>query len=186
MKTKVFFLIVLLGLEFQYVFSQEAKEPRPMLNLLSFSIGFGGLTQSLFDGFYYTDSKPIPLVRFSYERNVANVFNNCYLGVGGEVSYRSMSPADGSSFSYTYIAPRISVNYVFENNPNLRIYGSCSLGKMMAKENYISFENSSKNYSINLVQFHVGGRYFIANVLGLFAELGSGMTSLNMGLNIRF
>lgn len=221
MKKSIIFILLII-LEFPKGYSQEQqKESKPKVNLLSVSAGFGNNTTDIYNKVsssineFNSTTVTTPLIKLFYERNVATVFDDCYLGIGFELAQRryNMTASEDtrwltlSSYNGTaevnvfYFTPRVSLNYVFPNNPKLRAYCNVNLG--LVKYSTTGIDNNSHydyngNYNYtdshpyNLTgstmktQSYIGIRYFAFNSIGLFAEVGYGMAYINGGLNLRF
>ncbi|MCK8495684.1 MULTISPECIES: hypothetical protein [Spirosoma] len=103
--------------------------------------------------------------------------------VGGVVGYRSY----GSVASYNYNSFDIGArgSYHFNQLLNLTtdkadLYAGLGLS-------YFSFSYGgfADNYGTVYVPVHVGGRYFFSEKLGAFAELGSSLATLKLGLTLK-
>lgn len=219
---KIIIFIFLILFEFPNGYSQDQKkEPKPKKNLISISEGVSGHTKDIYGrispnltpGNSTVETKP--LFKLFYERNIATIINNCYLGLGLEFSQRKYNISgeygivgfNGTRYlgsaevKLIYIAPRVSLNYVFPNHPKWRAYCNVNLG--LAKYNatgtdgftyydyWGNFDHAetyafAKKSSAYKGQFYIGMRGFIFNVVGIFAEAGYGMSYINAGLNVRF
>ncbi|MDZ7771901.1 MAG: hypothetical protein U5K31_04065 [Balneolaceae bacterium] len=95
------------------------------------------------------------------------------IGVGGSVGY-----VGGTGLSILYIGGKGSYHYPFENSPDLDVYGGLSL----LYRNF-SWDSSFIQSSSGLVVgFHLGGRYYFADNIGAYAELGNNWAWLNAGI----
>ena len=189
MKTKTFFFISLMYLMFQNGIVQGQDKSVHTSNSIGVSAGFGGLTSA------YNYSSPglsitaSPLFAGYYDRSVVSLFKDGlgYLSIGGEFAYGQISISDNvvtDKLTYTYIALRAGLNYIIPANNNIIIYGRLSGGIANATLSGADFPNTSA--SGFRIQTYLGGRYYFSKTIGIFAEFGSGLSYLNVGLNFRF
>ncbi|QHV99036.1 hypothetical protein [Spirosoma endbachense] len=104
--------------------------------------------------------------------------------VGGVIGYRSY----GSVGSYNYNSFDIGARGSYHFNELLSLstdkadlYAGIGLS-------YFSFSYGgfTDTYGTVYVPIHIGGRYFFSEKLGAFAELGSSLATLKLGLTLKF
>jgi hypothetical protein len=102
----------------------------------------------------------------------------------------------GSAWKYTYLYIGVRGSYHFNNalniaNPKLDVYGGAGLTyrRFSVKVTHDELEeygyngNSAGDVILNL---HAGGRYLFSEKVGGFAELGYGISPLQVGLTVKF
>ena len=153
------------------------REGSKVINL---QIGFGS---TLYGAGYKGSFPPISI---SYEQEVAEG----KWGVGGYLATTSAKWGSGSDywkFSYTVIGARGA--YHFYTTDKIDTYGGLMLGydivsskwKGEGSENTFKASGSGVAYA-----FFVGGRYYFSDHIGASAELGYGVSVLNLGLAFKF
>lgn len=110
-------------------------------------------------------------------------------GYVGNTGYRYNGSGYASKWNYIVVGVRGAYHYNgFESIPELDLYGGLMLAYNIV--NY-SYEGSgtpiSNNYGSGLgLTGFVGGRYLFSDNFGVFAELGYGVSSLNVGVTYKF
>lgn len=123
-----------------------------------------------------------PPVSLSYEHGIANG----RFGVGGYLAHTGAKWGDKDDywkFSYTVIGARGA--YHFYTTDKLDTYGGVILGYDIVSDKWHgSGEENTYHASAGGMVFSpfVGARYFFAQHIGGFAELGYGIAWLNLGL----
>ena len=165
----------------------SAQEPvfRQNDNVISFGIGIGG---TLYSDLVYTGSsiKRMPTISFGYERCIIdNLFNDkSAIGVGGAFGYTSAEYNNGKSTDFM-IGARGAFHYALVDN--LDTYAGVVVGY-----NFNSWKKTGEVLTISsstsglTSAVFVGGRYYIADVLAVFAEIGYGYTIFNTGIALKF
>ena len=81
----------------------------------------------------------------------------------------------------------------FINIEKLDVYAGLMLGNDFAKDSYSTNsqcpyhqEYMSRSYGGGVASLFVGARYRFTNHVGIFGELGYGISMLNIGLNLKF
>lgn len=145
-------------------------------NIINVGIGLG----TTLYGTGYTGS--FPPISVSYERGIANG----RWGVGGYLAHTSAKygdKADYWKFSYTVVGAR--GDYHFYTTDKLDTYGGVILGYDIVSDKWHgNDEGDDYNASGSDMVFSlfVGGRYYFSPHVGAFAELGYGISWLNLGL----
>lgn len=129
----------------------------------------------------------VPPISVSVEYGIVdNPFNEEYgsIGVGGYLGYTSYGYKNNSrTASYTILGARGS--YHFQFFPKLDTYGGLLLGLAFRSgdlfENDVNTNNARLAYGI-----FIGGRYMFHENIGAFAEVGWGVSAINLGLALKF
>lgn len=131
-------------------------------------------------------STVVPPVSVSVEYGIVdNSFNedNGSIGIGGYLGYTSYGKKNNSlTASYTILGTRGSYHYQFV--PKLDTYAGLLLGLAFRSGDLIDNTNTSNTrlaYGI-----FVGGRYMFHENIGAFAEVGWGVSAINLGLSLKF
>lgn len=162
-------------------------------NVVSAGIGFGGHFGS------YTYGSQTPGLSLQYERGVWDVGGPGVISLGGYAgvkSYKYSGDYGGYHWSekwnYTVIGVRSAYHYNAINNKKFDVYGG-----LMLSYNILSYKysdnggnygyKSSGSYGSHVgLSAYVGGRYLFTDHIGAFAELGYGVSILNVGLAVKF
>lgn len=147
-----------------------------------------------FDG-YGGALESSPALSLSGERGLLEIGTGV-LSLGGLLGYNNYHydwSAGGRAYrakwSNFYVAARAAYHYNFTNNPKLDTYAGVSLSARL--ENY---SNNSGDQSLGSeygktyldTGIFLGGRYFLTENLGGFAELGYDMSYLKIGVTGKF
>ncbi|MDR3711717.1 MAG: hypothetical protein P4L51_02790 [Puia sp.] len=182
------FLLLLAGL------SAKAQTYQAGTNTVSAGIGLGSSIAG------YTYGSQSPGISLQYERGIWEAGPGV-ISLGGYLGFKSYrySASDGygdnysEKWNYTIVGARGAYHYTGFKVENLDVYGG-----LMLSYNHLSYSASASNGSgsygasggsygsaVGFTAF-VGGRYYFANSLGAFAELGYGVSYLNVGLAYKF
>lgn len=190
MKTVLSFLILLC----MATFTQHAKGQAFDKGTQIVAVGVG-LGSSL-GSFDY--SSQVPAISVQYERGVWQAGDVGVISLGGYVGYKSFSYETSagsiestSKWNYTIIGLRSAYNYQGLQNDRVDLYGGVMFSYNIL--NYSYDDNSGLNTgsrgnfnnSAGLT-IYVGGRYYFVENVATFAELGYGVSYLNLGLAFRF
>lgn len=176
MKMQSFALAVFVVLGFG-VTSANAQSVKGT-NFVNLGIGVGTF------GFSGTGGLPITA---SFEHGFTNEISG-----GGFASFIKRNFYDDYSFTYYVIGAKASyhLNQVLNvENPKLDVYGGASLFYRGYKASYKDFDpeydyaTGGGNIGIGI---HAGGRYMFNNNFGGFAELGYGISPLQLGVTFKF
>ncbi|OQP46238.1 hypothetical protein A4H97_31235 [Niastella yeongjuensis] len=162
-------------------------------NVVSAGIGLGGNFGS------YTYGSQTPGLSLQYERGVWDIGGPGVISLGGYLGTKSYKYSEDygpyhatHKWNYTIIGLRSAYHYNGINNKKFDVYGG-----LMLSYNILSYKYSdnagnngfhaagSYNSGLGLSAF-VGGRYLFTEHIGAFAELGYGVSILNLGLAIKF
>ncbi|MEQ7801943.1 hypothetical protein ABDJ41_19260 [Pedobacter sp. ASV1-7] len=170
----LFTLILFANLAFAQTFQKGT-------NIINAGIGLGGNLGGL------GDSRPA--ISASFEHGKWDIGGPGVISIGGYIgntgySYKNVGYTQ--KWNYTIIGARGAYHYNgFKNVPDLDVYGG-----LMLSYNLVNY--SADNYSgpnsygsgLGLYAF-VGGRWFFTEKIGAFAELGHGISTLNVGVAIK-
>ena len=154
-------------------------------NVVNAGIGFGS---SLYGGWYtgYSGYNRLPTITLSYERCIIdNLFNEqSAIGIGaiGGFNYSSHSTWTSTSI---LIGVRAAFHYAFIDN--LDTYAGAMTGYNIHSWKWKG-ESSSHIHGSSGLAYGVfaGARYYFADPLAVFAEVGHGYTFLNAGIALKF
>lgn len=167
--TVVLLIVVGIGTAYAQVYSKGDK-------LLNIGVGLGG-------GFGPSGSKGIPPVGLSLEFGTTDK-----ISLGGYAGYSSAEQDIWGNIkaSYTYIVVGARGSYHFDLNvEKLDTYVGAMLGYNIASSKVTGgawpagFDNSAGGIAYS---GHVGGRYYLGEKLGVFGELGYGVSYLTIGV----
>lgn len=132
-----------------------------------------------------------PAISASYEYGKWAVGGPGVISLGGYIGntgYKYSTSGYSQSWNYTVIGFRSAYHYNgFTDVPELDVYG----GAMLSYNN-VSYKSSagftgSNAYGSGLgFSIYVGGRWFFSESFGGYAELGYGVSTLNLGIAYRF
>jgi hypothetical protein len=160
---------------------------------LNAGIGIGGYLSYA----YFGDFNTSPALFLAVDKGMDVELGPGTLGIGGFAAYKT------SSYTYTYgndtdegrwtnaiIGARGTWHLNTISNPALDVYGALHLGLVMQSykfestnsfyDNYVYDSNSSFLY----YSFSVGGKYFLTDAIGVFAELGWDIAYLKAGVAV--
>ena len=155
--------------------------------VLNLGIGFG---TGLYSGSYYKTS--VPPISASFEVGVKDgVIDKGSIGVGAYVAYAAHKYdylGWGWKYSNLIIGARGSFHYPLVNK--LDTYTGLVLGYniVTAKEfgtSVLGYDYSASSSGLTYAWF-VGARYYFSQAFGVMAELGVGITYLNIGVSLKF
>ena len=161
-------------------------------NIISAGIGLG----SSLGG--YTYSSQTPALSVQYERGVWEVGGPGVISLGGYIGikdYKYSGSGAGYNYTekwnYTIIGVRSAYHYTGLKNGKFDVYGGVMLSYNILsykyKDNISSTSSSAGSYgSTPGFSLYAGGRYYFASNLAAFAELGYGVSFLNLGIGYKF
>lgn len=145
-----------------------------------------GLGSTWYSGTYF--STRIPPVSASLEFGLANyVLEKGALGAGPYIAYTTFKNEyrDGG-YNYSVVLMGIRGSFHYPLITNLDTYASLFLGYNMISSADFGIPAGPPESSGIKSAFYFGGRYFIAESFALMAELGYGITYLNLGIAYKF
>jgi len=161
-------------------------------NVVSAGIGFGGS----FGSFSY--GSQTPGISVQYEKGVWEIGGPGVISLGGYVGRKGYkySGAAGTyhysqKWNYTIIGVRSAYHYNGINNEKADLYGGLMLSYNILNYKYEDnggFNQSTAGSYGSAAGFtaYVGGRYFLSDNIGLFAEVGYGVSYLTVGAAYKF
>lgn len=185
MKKEILLLSLCLSISFASIQAQDKSKVSDVYatgtNVVSAGIGFGSSLSS------YSGSQS-PAISLQYERGLWQAGPGV-ISLGAYLGFKtSKYNGDGYSYkwSYTIIGVRGAYHFTQLKVKNLDLYG----GVMLAYNNLHftdSQGNSTRNYaSTTGFSLFIGGRYYFAQNIGVFLELGYGVANANVGLSLKF
>lgn len=160
----------------------HAQPFQPGTSIIQGGIGLGSNLGGL--------GKGRPAIAVSYEYGKWEVGGPGVISLGGylgNTGYKYSTAGYSQSWNYTVIGFRSAYHYNgFTDVPQLDVYG----GAMLSYNN-VSYKSSgftgSNAYGSGIgFSLYVGGRWFFSESFGAFAELGYGVSTLNLGVAYRF
>ncbi|WP_026951404.1 hypothetical protein [Algoriphagus mannitolivorans] len=169
---------------FAQTFAKEDK-------VISLGVGIG----SSLGSFNY--SSQIPALSLVYEQGIATVGETGVISLGGYIGYKSFgykTSSNGfnseSKWNYTILGARGAFHFSQIQNEKLDLYAGVLLSYNLLSYSYEDNSgfntgaNGSYGNSTGLTLFG-GARYFFTDKLAGFAELGYGISYLNVGLSVK-
>lgn len=175
--------------------------------IINLGLGFLGAGYYKYSrGFGYT-YKSTPAFSISYEQAIPKKLGPGYLGVGAYFGYKSENyrydnyyNKNGVNYYYShnythmFIAARAAYHADALNFSKGELYFGGVLGVRIQSYRY---ENNSPDPDKNLYAYSggnvypgyslfVGGRYYFTNSIGMFGEIGYGISYLTLGLSFKF
>jgi hypothetical protein len=164
--------------------------------VLSAGLGIGSSLSA------YSSNSQTPALSANYEIGLWEAGTSGVISLGGYVGFkrygyrfRSQDYTIKSNWNYSIIGLRSAYHYTDLGSDQFDVYGGLMLSYNMVKykwkEEWSSDPSLNDSYSNSLsgsVGFtaFVGGRYFFNEKLGVYAELGYGVSYLNAGVSFRF
>ena len=154
--------------------------------VVALGLGFGSSIGPSFN------TTQLPGISLQYEQGMWDVGGPGVVSLGGYVGYKgysykysSMGIDTKSTWNYTIIGARSAYHFTGIDNNRLDLYGGLMLGyyfvnyKLDTNQGYSSSGSAYGNsFSLDL---YVGARYYLNEKIGLFGELGYGVSYLNLG-----
>ena len=162
-------------------------------------VGIGaGLPGTLYSGYrYYSGYRPWPTLSLYYENCIVdNLFDaKSAIGVGGMVGYstaRWKYKGSGDPYGWRsdniYFGARAAFHYAFI--PKLDAYAGFMAGYNIHRWNWTGSYSSYDYYRYGGNGFiwsgFVGARYYLANSIAVFGEVGYGLSLVNAGISFKF
>ncbi|NVO18790.1 MAG: hypothetical protein HXX13_03770 [Bacteroidetes bacterium] len=188
MKIKILFLATVFAFGFFSANAQAIQKGDKVLNL---GIGLGS---ALYSGSYYKSS--VPPISASLEAVIKDGFwgGKFALGLGGYLGYSSFKSTydyGGGTYGWKYsniiIGPRGYLHYSFMDK--LDTYAGLMIGYWIAtNKEYgtIGSGYSAGSYGGLITSEFIGARYFFNDKFAGMAEIGAGISYLNLGVAVKF
>lgn len=172
---KTFIYIAMTLFVTSYAIGQEFNQGTSVINL---GFGLGGH----FDTFGSPSHKPS--ISASYEYGMWDVPGPGVVSLGGYLGHKSYKYDAGDKWNYTMLGVRGAYHYNGLEIDDLDVYGGA-----MLSYNILSYDNTytaAGTYGNEMgISVYVGGRYYFTDNFGAFAELGFGVSNLNLGVALR-
>ena len=148
-----------------------------------------GLGSTLYSGSFY--SSQIPPISASFEVGVVDeILEEGVIGVGGYIAYASYK-WEYTDWGYKYtdfiLGARGTFHYPFIDN--LDTYTGLVLGYEIVSSKEIGNINPFYDYNTSsgglVTSWFIGGRYYFSDNFAVLAELGYGITYLNLGVALK-
>ena len=171
------------------IFSASAQKYEVGTNVLSAGVGLGSSIAG------YTYGTQSPGWNLQYERGLAEagpgvISGGLYVGFKN-YKYNDVADDFSEKWNYTIVGLRAAWHYTGLDIENLDLYGG-----LMLSYNHLSYSynnggvqdpvgTGSYGSDVFLTPF-VGARYYFIPQLAVFGELGYGVSTLNLGLALKF
>ena len=142
-------------------------------------------------------SMSMPLISGSFEYGIVDnlIDGKASVGVGGYVGYTANKYTYkyldnfGYKYSYFIIGPRGAFHY--SPIPALDAYGGGMFGyTVIGSSSFGTFHESDTKYNVNdsniSYSVFVGARYYFADGISAFTELGYGIAPIEIGISFKF
>ena len=166
-----------------------AQEPTFEKGDKALNLGIG-LGSTLYSGTYYKSQ--IPPVSVSLEFGVVdNILEKGVIGVGPYLGYSSYKyEYSGWGWKYSNIILGVRGNFHYPLVNKLDTYTGLLLGYNVASSKEFGDQVPGWDYSYSAGgiawSWFVGARYFFKDTFGIMAELGYGISYLNLGIALKF
>lgn len=160
--------------------------------VISAGLGLGSDT-------WATNSSGRPAISVNYEKGMWEIGGPGVISLGGylgNTGWKYSASAGGYSFTqkanYTVIGARSAYHYGGLNNDKFDLYGGAMLSYNIVSYSYTDNDPSNDGYGVDAASsgldfsIYAGGRYYFSDNLGVFAELGYGISTLNLGVSYKF
>ena len=168
------------------IISVKAQTYSKNTNVISAGVGLGSSIAG------YTYGSQTPAISLQYERGLFEAGPGV-ISLGGYLGFKSYKYSYdysgqhySSKWKYTIIGVRGAYHLTQLKVENLDLYGG-----LMLSYNNVSFSDNSGNATASYgsaagFSAFVGGRYYFAKKIGVFAELGYGVAYVNAGVALKF
>lgn len=175
-------------------------------HILNFGIGFGNPSyQSLYRGAGYSYGIT-PATSLSYEQPLPKKLGPGYLGVGAYFGYQhehenynnvyyynSVNYYYNHSWNYFMIAARAAYHWDVLNSKNAEVYAGAIIGVRIQTYTYSTNDPGQHDpYTYNegsvfpAYTVFAGARWYFAKRVGVFGEVGYGISYLTGGISLKF
>lgn len=179
---KIIFLCTIVILSFVRLNAQRTSFSRGDI-VLNLGAGFGS---TWYSGTYYKSQ--MPPISASVEIGVADhVIEQGSIGVGPYAGYSTFKfEKDEGGYDYSNILVGLRGNFHYHLVKNLDTYFSLLLGYNILISTEFGIPLGPPETGRIRSSLYVGGRYYIAEMFALMAEVGYGITYLNFGIALKF
>ena len=182
---KILVLLVVALLSLNQLIAQESTFVKGD-KVLNLGLGLGS---TLYTGSYYKSS--VPPLSASLEVGVKDgIIDKGSIGIGGYLGY-SAHKWDylGWGYKYSNIILGVRGNFHYPLVDKLDTYTGLLLGYNIATSKEFGTAVYGYNYSASsgglVAAWFVGARYYFSDKFGVMAELGYGITYLNIGISLK-
>lgn len=181
---KLLLLLVVIPLSLTKLIAQDATFVKGD-KVLNLGLGIGS---TIYTGTYFKSQ--VPPISVSYEAGIVdNVLEKGVIGVGGYIGYSSYKSDYGSyGWKYSNLLLGVRGNFHYPLVNKLDTYTGLLLGYNIASDKAwgtYTYDYSASYGGIRAAWF-VGGRYYFNDSFAVMAELGYGITYLNLGVSLKF
>ncbi len=175
-------------------------------HIINAGIGFGGGNYYNFGKHGAYSYRVSPAFSLSYEQCLPKKAGPGFIGLGAylgfqsatyrynDVYYNSSKYYYQHNWSNVFIAARAAYHLDALNSKNAELYFGAVLGVRIQSYSYETnnLDPDNRYYALNNRGVHpggslfIGGRYYFTNNIGLFAEIGYGISYLTGGLSFKF
>ena len=177
---KIFTLLVVVFLTLAQLVAQEPtfEKGDKVLNL---GIGIGST--------YYAsyETTQVPPISASFEVGIVdNILEKGVIGIGGYLGYSSSKYENFWKTSHIVIGARGNFHYPLVNK--LDTYTGLLLGYRIVNNKDLDAYTGNYSYSSSGIawSWFVGARYYFKDTFAVMAELGYGVSVLNLGIALKF
>lgn len=150
-------------------------------NVLNAGIGFGTNLGGL--------GSARPAISASFEHGAWEIGGPGVVSLGGYIGntgYTYKNAGYTQKWNYTVVGVRSAYHYNgFDNLPDLDVYGGLMLSYNIASYKADGYDGPNSYGSGLGLSAYVGGRWFFSEMLGVYAELGYGVSVLNAGIALK-
>ena len=182
------------------VLTTTAMYAQPFLKYTNVASAGAGLGSSL-GGFGYSSSTPA--LSAYYERGIWEVGGPGVISLGGYAGIKSYTYSNNygiaaksytynQKWSYTVVGVRSAYHYNGLKSEEFDVYGGLMMSYDILSYTYddsnptgVRYDNTGYGSVVGL-SLYAGGRYFFAKNFAAFAEVGFGVSYLNLGLAYKF
>lgn len=145
----------------------------------------------------FSHNSQTPAISLQYEQGVWDAGEDGIISLGAYVGYKSFgwkTETSGfnssASWKYTIVGLRSAYHYQGLDNDDLDVYGGLMLAANLLNYTYTDSQGNRQgggNYGNSTgLTLYLGGRYYFSPMAAGFAEIGYGISYLNLGLALRF
>lgn len=174
---KVIFILTLVLIT-SIAFAQPMQKGTNIVNVgIGFGTNLGGLGSAR------------PAISASFEHGQWDIGGPGVISLGGyagNTGYTYKSSGYSQKWNYTIVGVRSAYHYNgFKNAPDLDVYGGVMLSYNIMNYKADNYDGPN-SYGGGLgLSAYIGGRWLFTEKFGVFAELGHGISTLNVGVSLK-